>query len=58
MIDAETNGGKMRVNRVVQLVPRTAAMNEMDEESIGALEWGGGWPGVGVRRAAALVQRR
>ena len=34
MIDVETNGKKMRDNRVVEVVPVKAVVNEMDEESM------------------------
>ena len=41
MIDVETTGKRMRVNRVVGLVPATAVLNETDEESMDE-NWGCG----------------
>ena len=41
MIDVETTGKKMRVNRVVELVPAKAVVNEMDEELMDE-DWGCG----------------
>ena len=41
MIDVETTGEKMRVNRVVELVPGKAVVNEMDEELMDE-DWGCG----------------
>ena len=32
--DVETTGKRMRVNRVVELVPAKAVVNELDEESV------------------------
>ena len=44
MIDVETTGKKRRVNRVVELVPAKAVVNEMDEELMDE-DWGCGLVG-------------
>ena len=53
MIDVETSSKKMRVNKVVEVVPVKAVVNEMDEESttLGVTGWRptSGWSKTGRR---------